>query len=444
MMRRLIAAHGYWIDRYPSLYSSANNHLIAEGLGLLIAGLLVPDLPQANKWRKSGREIIECETLKQILEDGVGAEQSPTYQAFVMEMVALAVLMLEEVGEALSKPTLDRLSQGAEYLDWLLDAGGFAPSIGDDDEGRVIAQPPDREARYVASVVAAVIGVTKRDRMPPPRDPHIRDGLFSSPLQHRVLLEGLRVFQIGGYSIVHDHISGCIVDIVFDHGPIGYLSLAAHGHADALSIWLSINGIPFFVDAGTYLYHSGGEMRSNLRETGSHNTLVLVGRSQSQITGPFMWGGKADSSLIDARPWPNWSVSAMQNGYAREFHVRHIRRIDRRENEIVVCGRLLGRDTSLPASIQFLCNPAQVVHKGNDIVVCKSGIATLEVVAPNDFEVEIAEADKGERFGWYSPGFGTIVSAPLIKLMGHISNCEISTRLRVLKSPAIASTTRSL
>ena len=28
--------------------------------------------------------------------------------------------------------------------------------------------------------------------------------------------------------------------LTFDHGPVGYLSIAAHGHADTLAVWLSI------------------------------------------------------------------------------------------------------------------------------------------------------------------------------------------------------------
>ena len=43
-IRKFVAAHGYWLERNPSLYSSSNNHRVAEGLGLLLASQLVPDL----------------------------------------------------------------------------------------------------------------------------------------------------------------------------------------------------------------------------------------------------------------------------------------------------------------------------------------------------------------------------------------------------------------
>ena len=40
-----------------------------------------------------------------------------------------------------------------------------------------------------------------------------------------------------------------------DGGPHGFLSIAAHGHADALSIEVRHDGVDLFVDPGTYCYH---------------------------------------------------------------------------------------------------------------------------------------------------------------------------------------------
>src|SRR5262249_23199414 len=92
MVRAIVVAHARYLAPFPSLHSSANNHRIAEGLGLLLAGALLPDLNEARAWLDEGRHIVETETARQILSDGVGAEQSPTYQAFSMEMIALAAV----------------------------------------------------------------------------------------------------------------------------------------------------------------------------------------------------------------------------------------------------------------------------------------------------------------------------------------------------------------
>ena len=66
--------------------------------------------------------------------------------------------------------------------------------------------------------------------------------------------------------------------LIFDHGPVGYLSIAAHGHADTLAVWLSIGTQPVFVDAGTYLYHSSKALRDAFRQPQftTHLTLLMA------------------------------------------------------------------------------------------------------------------------------------------------------------------------
>src|SRR6185437_412922 len=124
LVRRLVAAHAYWLMRYPSLYSSANNHIIAEGVGLLAAAIVGPDLPRSQQWAGRARYIIATETLRHIYPDGVGVEQSPTYQAFTMELVAVAALIFETIGTPVSHAVTERLAVGAEFLGSLLDGSG--------------------------------------------------------------------------------------------------------------------------------------------------------------------------------------------------------------------------------------------------------------------------------------------------------------------------------
>ena len=85
---------------------------------------------------------------------------------------------------------------------------------------------------------------------------------------------------------------------LFDAGPLGLGSLAAHGHADALAIWASLDGKPLLIDAGTYAYHEDPAWRDHFRSTPAHNTLTLDGRNQSEIQGAFLWGRKARSRFV--------------------------------------------------------------------------------------------------------------------------------------------------
>ena len=74
-----------------------------------------------------------------------------------------------------------------------------------------------------------------------------------------------------------------------DGGPHGFLSIAAHAHADALSVEVRHGGVDILADPGTYCYHGDPPWRAYFRSTIAHNTVELGGRSQSGVGGPFLW-----------------------------------------------------------------------------------------------------------------------------------------------------------
>ena len=196
------------------------------------------------------------------------------------------------------------------------------------DDCRVIATTQAGEPRYVASIVSAVANVIGRpDLAPAAKDPSIRDVLFGSadaPSRQRT---GLRSFPTGGYSVIRGNGEAPAV-LTFDHGPVGYLSIAAHGHADTLAVWLSIGSQPIFVDAGTYRYHSTRALRNAFRETAVHNTLTLGGLPSSRPAGPFNWATKARASCTALEDDPIARVVAEHDGYVARFGLRHRRTVD--------------------------------------------------------------------------------------------------------------------
>jgi uncharacterized heparinase superfamily protein len=401
IIRRMIVAHAQYLTAFPSLYSSANNHRVAEGLGLFLAGALLPDLDKVRGWHDAGRSILQAEAMRQILADGVGAEQSPTYQAFTMEMLALAAQLANDLGTPLDTSVMDRLVRGAQFLAWLADADGFVPRIGDDDEGRVLAQPPDREPRYVASVVAAVAGLAKRDDLVPPvHDAHLRDVIFDSPRVSSDQRLGLAIFAHGGMSVINDVIAGRRVHLVFDHGPLGLGPLAAHGHSDALAIWLTVDDEPVFIDAGTYGYFSGGEIRTWLRESLAHNTLSIEDLSQSRVGTPFSWLTATNAQFLAADHEPEWRVDGAHDGYCKRFGVRHIRRISRTRAAVVIEDRLTGGTRSLAAALRFLCHPkVEIAINSNNITISGQHGPLCRIVPPSGFHACIADSLHSECFG---------------------------------------------
>ena len=99
--------------------------------------------------------------------------------------------------------------------------------------------------------------------------------------------------------------------------PHGYLSIAAHAHADALSVEVRYAGVDILADPGTYCYHGERAWRSYFRSTIAHNTAELGGRSQSSEGGPFMWVRHAHAreiEVIDDGDIARWT--AEHDGYA--------------------------------------------------------------------------------------------------------------------------------
>ncbi len=440
LIRRMVAAHGRYLYAFPSLYSSANNHRLAEGLGLLIAGILLPDLPEALIWRLEGRRVLETEARQQIPVGGVGIEQSPTYQAFALEILALAVRIADDGGDPLSSTLLDVLTEGASFLRWLLDDQGHAPAIGDDDEGRVLAQPPDREPRYVASIVAAIAGLTGQESLAPPaRDQHLRDVIFDSPAVSGTRLAGLKVFDPGGYTCVKETISGRRCHLVFDHGPLGFAPLSAHGHADALAIWLTVDDQPVFVDAGTYLYFSGLTTRTRLRESLVHNTLAVAGRTQSQARPAFSWSTQASARLLTLERGASWAVRASHDGYRRSFGVRHVRCLQRSSSGYAIIDRLEGARSPLPVALNFLCHP--------DIEIRTTAGRALEVIGrdgllcrltpPGDFAAHITRGHSSpDGNAQVSDAFGDIAPTVQLTISGTLGSRHVTTLIEIVASEA--------
>ena len=418
---RFLAAHGEWLARFPSLHSSANNHRVAEALGLLLAGAAIPTHPKAAGWASLGEAVVLEQLGLQFGPDGVGLEQSPTYAAFTLEMIALAALAVRASGRAVPSEAELRLARAAEWLNAMMDEDGGVPRIGDDDETRVLAQPPDGEPRYVASVVAAMAGLLGRDDLAPPRrDPHLRDLLFGSPPAGRRHPTGLRSFP-SGYSTVHDRLEGRELLLVFDHGPVGYLSIAAHGHADTLGVWMHWRGRPVLVDAGTYLYHSGDVWRDAMRSTGVHNTATIAGQDSSRSSGPFMWSETAQSRLLVSEGQDGgWRVAANHDGFRRRFGLTHRREISAAGDHIRIEDRFEGPGRNdLPATISFLLHPELAADRTDrSIEVTRSGLPVLTINPGLGCRVELVRGDEARRLGWYSARFGQ--REPATQILLHV------------------------
>ena len=94
-----------------------------------------------------------------------------------------------------------------------------------------------------------------------------------------------QIFQQGGYAILRNENEGHPYHLTFDCGRFSRCASPNHGHADALSFELYAHGRALIVDPGVYLpWHGGREWARYFRSTAAHNTLVIDGRNQSELS----------------------------------------------------------------------------------------------------------------------------------------------------------------
>lgn len=414
--------HALWIARYPSRYSSANNHRTAEGLGLLLIGALCPGFSQAHGWKIAGWASLCDDARQQILPDGVGAEQTITYTAVVLEMLLLGRHIADVVGLPVPEDYTARLVRGGEYLRWFTDAGGHQPRIGDDDNACVLGVYREQEP-YVRSVLGCIAAMASRaDLTPPGLAPHFRQALFGRAPPAAPGPSGLKHFPQGGYSVGRTQAREHHILLAMDHGYLGYLSIAAHGHADALAVWLHVGDQPVFVDAGTYLYHAGGSWRNWFRGTAAHNTLCLGGANASTMSGNFNWSHKAAARLVDSGTGDGgWWVEAEHDGYRRRFGALHRRRLTVTGADGFTIQDWLITDTAHPVEVNFLLHPDLTVSAADGVCrICKDSVAILQARADGPLQPHAYHAGDPEA-GWYSPGFGKKLAAPRLVFAGMLA-----------------------
>ncbi|WP_144378450.1 heparinase II/III family protein [Mesorhizobium amorphae] len=414
----ILAASAYWLPRFPSRFSSANNHLVAE-----LAGEYLISLAFGSE-SVSARAALVTEVDKQILADGAGAEQTPTYAAFTAELILLCATAARQAGSPFPASVDERLAAFAEFAGWLPARGG---GFGDDDEGRTLTLGDEPD--YVRSVAAAIHGyLGMAGDAPAPGD--FRALFFGAPSRQAPTPDGLRTFAQGGLSVWHGTMNGRRIDLTYDHGPLGYLSIAAHGHADALSLTLCIDDEPVLVDPGTWLYGSGREWRNWFRSTPAHNTLNIEGQSQSIISGPFNWSHKACATLVESQDGLPWKLSASHDGYKARFGVVHRRTVTGEVDGIRITDQLLGR--SHKAEIVFqLAAGLEASREGGTVKVSR-GEETLLTIRFPDGAVDIrAGGDAPGQGGWVSPRFGVRQPAPRLAWRGEVGRDGVAIHLAV-------------
>jgi hypothetical protein len=400
----------FWWERLvPSLWQQtrflesnlekdlANNHLIANYRALAWMGLLFPDWPQADRWRKVGLYGIWAEMRRQVLRDGVHDERSVSYHAIVLRDLLETRHLCLKIGQTVpddAEPTLARMFRF--LADVQLPGGGF-PMVNDSVPG----YPMDPQSLLLAG--GMLLGYPEWISAGRNADPAYATWLTGRSRDRAALEEtrharsGMAVYPEAGYVVFREDPDRYLC---FDAGPMGPDHLPGHGHADALSFILCQGGRPLIIDPGVFSYHDK-PWRDHFRSTSAHNTVTLDGEDQCVFWGPFRAAYPPRVRLLD---WSEKHVAGEHEGYCRlRDPVIHRRRIEKRgPDEWEILDRFEGQGHhDFALTLQFSSGAhAKVEAEAGGTIQWPAGpkLAVVPVLVPSGSRARIEK-------GWVSPGW---------------------------------------
>ena len=441
---RQIRWHQQYLAAFPSRGSSANNHVIAEAAGQLVASCAFPWFRQSERWRRTSALLLERELVRNSFPSGIGRELASDYQCFIAELGFVAAAEAAASGHPLSQRTWDRLGAMADSTAALVDAQLRPPRQGDSDEGRglLLDAPAANHWPSLLALADALVGRLDWWPQPPGDAGSVIVGALAGTKRQAADRPGQRPSRFADAGVTLLRTSGeNEIWCRCDGGPHGYLSIAAHAHADALSVEVRYAGIDILADPGTYCYHGEAAWRSYFRSTIAHNTAELGGRSQSFERGPFMWANHAHThevEVIDDGDVARWT--AEHDGYASldppAWHRRSIL-LDRASRSVDIIDEIEGGRHDV--RLAFHLGPeVQVVLDRSCATLtwprtARPGAARLELPAVLRWSLHRGETDP--ILGWYSPGLGRRVPACTLIGAGRcVPGAPLATRLEFVEA----------
>jgi uncharacterized heparinase superfamily protein len=413
--------HGRWITRDPSVGSSANNHRIGELAGLVVIACLAPELRHAPHWLDFGLENLSREASLQIRADGTSVEQAFSYHLFVIDLLLIAVALLDVTGHSPPEALTSSIMRSGDALWAELGKDEPAPTYGDTDDGRafVLDGSDLRDPRGVAASISARFGHPGARRAAEGLDATawwLFGAKGAKQFAHTAPAPwpGTLTLPDGGLTLFR----GGRRRVAFDHGPHGYGTLAAHGHADALRVDVSLGGDELIVDPGVGSYFARPTLRDAFRGTGFHATVSVDGLDSSVSGGPFLWSRHARTRLL-AVDLERGFVAAEHDGYERLGDaVTHRRVVVALLNGSFLVVDRLAATGMHRYSQRWPLHPALEVEtcSAQGVVARRPSSGVLFSVAGESVSVRATRGETEPTMGWWSERLESVAPSWLVSV----------------------------
>ena len=314
--------HQWFITKFHSHGSYANNYLIGEMTGLFISSCHWPVFPSSKQWQSLAWRTLEQEISRQTFSCGLNREQAFPHHIFATEFFLLSGLEAQMHKIAITDQYKDLVRKMLEVIPPLIDIGGNLPKYGDSNEDMALQIRPYKSSRLDWLFRLGRQWLSAKVPLNNENSGILAASLVNFPAKDTVkevpAHSNCVAFPDAGlYVLAQNRGTPQELFCLGDVGSLGF-SAIAHGYTDALSFTLNISGVPIIIDPGIYIHDADSLWRNHFRSTKAHNINTIDDLDQSKPEGVFLWSKKAKTKIIDWKQTTDGGIlTAEQDAYTR-------------------------------------------------------------------------------------------------------------------------------
>jgi hypothetical protein len=388
MDSQLLASGRHIMIELPYTVSSMkNNHLLGDGLGLILLAAMFPTRRVAKRWKRWGNRMFDKQLARHMHADGSMIEDSLSYHRFVLEMLIVRCLLGDPPDAA-----RDAMAGAARHLVRLGALDGPLPQFGDWDEGRVLAD--SAPGGSVAGAALLALALSGGNLPAVLWDAHDELAWYAKPPDRSASqLPGAEPGSTKAGDFIHTRHGEWSVWVKFSGGP-------SHQHADVSSVWVRRGDEWVVADPGTGTYNGPLEVRNGFRTSSAHPVWCPQDVDQLGPHRAFRWMREVNGFAAPAITTPESSILfAWHDAFERSLGSRVARLIAVSDDGVLVRDFI---ERVQPGQVWTMTVPLVPGSGGTDL----QGLQ----------DAERHEGSEEPFLGWWSPTYGSWQPSPWLTL----------------------------
>lgn len=358
--------HAYYLEHNWENFPPTSNHYLSDLIGYFYLCFFFEQFPYFQKQKLWCYEELLKEFDVQIQEDGTSYEGSTHYHILITELYLHFVVLGTIHSLKFSNLFMLKLKKMLQFIEDITDEAGNIVYIGDMDGGKIMTGLENtNKARCV------------------------------NYIQHYKNF-GLTIIKDKGWHITFRN------QIYSTHQPSG------HFHEDDLSITVSLNRIPIFIDPGSYLYTANSLVRNYMRNKQCHNLYSMQNnnciskKNYSQLFQLSLSPQNYQTEVFSLPP--KIIINNQSDENQEEFGIKKFRSLyySFEEKLLIITDWLEGDETHLANSTinwSFILHPSITLEKKNSFEILIKNKNNLSMTFNSPLPLRITPTFFSKHYG---------------------------------------------